>query len=375
MIQRFVIVFLLLAVLVGGIFWFQDFRSKILKKVFDEMKQPPSSITTLHVQKERWPVELKAIGTFTSVQGVTVSSEEAGKVIKINFESGQEVRKGDLLAQQDVSVEESQLKSIQSQLSLAQIQFKRIENLAQNQAATQSELDDADSKLKQSQAQLDSLKSTISRKTLVAPFTGRLGIRQVQLGQYLSPGTPIASLQALNPIYLEFGIPQNEIAKVKVGQTIQAEIDAFANESFSGIITAIQPEVDINTRNLRIQATFKNPEEKLRPGMFATVRIQLNDFFEGIVVPQTAIQYAPYGDSVYVVQTLQDPSGKSYTGVVQKFVKLGANKGDWVAILDGLKEGEEVATTGGFKLRPSGEVKVNNQNPIDLSKTPKPENQ
>ena len=375
MIKRFIIVFILLSILVGGVFWFQDFRSKILKKVFDEMKQETPSINTIHTKKEKWIEEIKAIGTFTSVQGVTLSAEESGKVVKINFESGQAVQKGDLLAQQDITVELSKLKSIQTQLDLAEITFRRIQSLFEKEAATQAELDDANSKVKQTQAEYDSLKSTISHKTLIAPFTGRLGIRLIQVGQFLTPGTPVVSLQALDPIYIEFGIPQNELGKIKVGQSIEVNVDAFTSEIFTGNITAIEPQIDIATRNIRIQATLKNSEEKLRPGMFGSIRILLNQFIEGIVVPQTAIQYAPYGDSVFIVEEMKDQKGKSYQGVRQQIVKLGRTKGDWIFISEGLQEEQEVATSGVFKLRPSAEIMINPISILEPSKNPTPVNQ
>ena len=375
MIKRFIIVFILLSILVGAVFWFQDFRSKILKKVFDEMKQEPPVITTLKAKKEKWIEEIKAIGTFTPVQGVTLSAEENGKIVKINFESGQTVQKGDLIAQQDLSVELAKLKTIQTQLDLAEINFRRFQSLVEKEAATQAELDDVDSKLKQTQAEYDSLKSTINHKMILAPFSGRLGIRLIQVGQFLNPGTPIVSLQALNPIYIEFGIPQNELGKVKIGQMIQVEVDAFTPEIFSGTITAIEPQIDIATRNVRIQATLKNNEEKLRPGMFGSIRIQLNQFIEGIVLPQTAIQYAPYGDSVFIVEEMKDPQGKNYKGVRQQKVKLGRTKGDWIFISEGLQEGEEVATSGGFKLRPFSEVVINPKPILEPSKNPTPANQ
>lgn len=371
----FFIVAVVLSLLVAAVFGFQSFRSKILKKVLDEMPQPPASITTILAKKEQWSTTLSAIATLSAYQGVQISAEEAGKVVKLQFESGSFVKKGTPLLQQDISVEEAELKSIEAQWKLAEITLQRIGTLLKEQASTQAEFDDAQSKMQQISAQYESLKSSIERKTIRAPFQGRLGIRSIQIGQYLTPGTPIVSLQALDPIYVDFTLPQVDLDQIKVGQSIEVSIDTFPNKKFKGSITAIEPQIDPLTRNIKIQGTLSNESEELRPGMFSTVQIELGSSTLGIVIPQTAIQYAPYGDSVFIVETMQDPTGKSYKGVRQQFVKLGPKKGDLVLIQEGIKQGEEIATTGVFKLRPNVSVSVNNQVLPDVSAQPSPANQ
>lgn len=375
MIKRFLIVGVVLGLLVFAVFGFQNFRSKILKKVFDEMLEPPASITTIHIKKEKWAENLKAIGSLAPFQGVQISAEEPGKVVKILFESGSFVKKETPLLQQEVSVEESQIRANEAQWRLADQNAKRAEALFKEQAITQAELDDAQSKLQQLYAENQRIRSIIDRKTIRAPFSGRLGIRSVQLGQYLNPGNMIVSLQALDPIYVDFTLPQIYLNQIKINQSFTLSIDAYPQEKFTGTISAIEPQIDPSTRNIRLQGTLKNEEEKLKPGMFATVQLSLGSSVEGFVLPQTAIQYAPYGDSVFIVESMTAPDGKTFSGVRQQFVKLGPTRGDLVTIIDGLKEGEEVATTGVFKLRPNVPVDINNKIQPETSQKPTPDNQ
>ncbi len=375
MIKRFIIVGVILGFLIFAVFGFQEFRSNILKKVFDEMVQPPASITTTHAKKEKWAENLKAIASLAPLQGVEISAEEPGKVIKIVFESGTFVKKETPLLQQEISVEESQLRSNEAQWKLAEQNVKRAELLFKEQAMTQAELDEAQSKFQQLVADHQRLRSLIDRKTIRAPFSGRLGIRHVQLGQYLNPGNLIVSLQAMDPLYVNFTLPQIYLNQIKINQSFTLLVDAYPQEKFTGFISAIEPQIDLATRNIKLQGTLQNPEEKLRPGMFATVQLSLGSSIEGFVVPQTAIQYAPYGDSVFIVEAMTGPDGKIFQGVRQQFVKLGPTRGDLVTILDGLKEGEEIATTGVFKLRPKVPVSINNQIQPQTSQNPTPENQ
>ncbi len=332
----------------------------------------PESVSALTAAEESWNSQLSAIGALAPFQGVTVSAESVGKVARIVFESGATVQKGDLLAQLDVAVEEAQLKSAQAQLEWMRVSVDRSKSLREEEAVSQSEFDEASAKFKQAQAEVDSLKATITRKTIVAPFTGRLGIRQIQLGQYLAPGAPIVILQSLDPIYVNFALPQQQIGLVHAGQPVEVTVDAFPGKIFKGSITTISPEIDSGTRNIQLQATLPNKEETLRAGMFTSVHILLEKSDKAVILPLTAIQFAPYGDSVFIVESMKDPNGVEYQGVRQQFVKLGPTRGDQVAVLEGIKAGESVATSGLFKLRPKAAVKINNEVQPANAPDPKP---
>jgi membrane fusion protein (multidrug efflux system) len=337
-------------------------------------KLPPESVTTLIAKKETWRSSLSAIGTLTPYRGVTITSEEMGKIVEIAFESGQEVKAGDRLVQLDISVEQAQLRSAAARLALAQATLDRARALRQANANSQLELDQAEAELAQAEADHKALEARIERKTIRAPFDGKLGLRQVQLGQYLMPGTPIVSLQTLDPIYAEFTVPQFQIGRLRVGQPVDLAIQMDDAKTFSGTITAINPDVDPQTRNLRLQATISNPTRELLPGMFCYLRIQLDEEQEVFPLPLSAIARAPYGDSVYVVRKIKDTGGQEYTGAEQRFVKLGAMRGDQIAVLQGIEVGDEVITSGLFKLRPGVEIFINNEVQPANEKEPKPAN-
>jgi membrane fusion protein (multidrug efflux system) len=334
---------------------------------------PPEAVTTAIAVEEPWQDTCHAVGSFSPVRGVTVSAELGGKVEKIAFESGQEVQQGDLLVQVDVSVEQAEVKAIEARIDLWQLNFNRTRKLAEERAIAKSDLDEAESQLKQAKASCDALRATIERKTIRAPFTGRLGIRKVQLGQYLSPGDPVVILQTLDPIYVDFALPQQEYGRVQSGQKVLVEVDAFPGKSFEGTINAINPEVDDATRNVRIQATLNNVDDLLRPGMFGQVRVVVGKPEARLTLPATAINRAPYGDSVFIVERMTNAEGKPYLGVRQQFVKVGPNRGDQIAVLEGLQAGQEVVSSGLFKLRPNGEVQVNNKVIPHNSAAPKPQ--
>lgn len=371
MITRWIVTLLFLFLLIGGIAYLKvsDVKSKIAQ--FANFAPPPQTVTTMKVAFESWSTNLETIGTFKSVQGVLLSSEESGKIVKLNFESGQPVDQGAIILQLDTSVEEAQLKTAQAKLEFAQITMDRTQQLFKEQAATNAEVDDADSKLKQILAEVSGLTATIQRKTVKAPFSGVLGIRQVQVGQYVNPGTTLVSLQNLKPIYLNFTLPQQNISQLKVGQKVIAKIDTYPGRVFEGKLSAIQPEVDSQTRNIQLQASFANDDVSLYSGMFANVTLNLDREVKSLIIPLTSIQYAPYGDAVYVIEQIKNEiSGKQYLGARQQFVKLGATQGDWVQVIDGLQEGQEIATTGVFKLRQGVSIMVNNEIQPNLQKKP-----
>ncbi len=338
-------------------------------------KLPPEAVTTIIAQKETWQSFIQVIGTLTPYRGVVISSQEMGKIVEILFESGQEVEAGDRLVQLDISVEQAQMRSAMARLALAEATRDRSRALREANANSQSELDQAEAEYSQAEADVKALQALIERKTITAPFSGRLGLRQVQLGQYVTPGTPVASLQTLDPIYAEFSVPQFQIGRLRVGQDVDIKVETYEARKFSGKITAINPDLDPITRNARVQSTVPNPSKELLPGMFCSVTIHLGESQEIIPIPLTAVARAPYGDSVYVVETLKSPDGKEYRGATQRFVKLGQTRGDQIAVLEGIEPGEEVVTSGLFKLRPGVEVFVNNTVQPSNEKEPRPQNQ
>ena len=334
---------------------------------------PPEAVTTIVAKKERWPATLSAIGTVAAVHGVTVSADLPGIVEKIAFQSGQTVRQGDLLVRLDTKQERAQLAAAQAQLELARLNLERMRKLVDTQIGAQADLDRMDAEHKAAQARVGEIGATIDRKTILAPFAGVLGIRQVNLGEYLVGGSPVVPLQSLQPMYVNFSVPQQEIARMAVGGEVRVR-SSESKTAASGKVTAIDSVIDPATRNIAVQATFSNADGKLRPGMFVEASLTLDSAAEVIAIPASSINHAPYGDSVFVVAELKDPQGKTYKGVRQEFVKVGGGRGDQVAILSGVKAGEEVVTSGVFKLRNGAAVQVNNQAQPGNDAAPKPEN-
>jgi len=334
---------------------------------------PPEAITTIVAQQQKWPATLGVIGTTAAVQGVTVSADLPGTVDKIAFDSGRSVRAGEILVQQDTRQERAQLAAIEAQRDLARINFSRMEALVNQGVISRIEYDRATAEQRQTEAQVGEIRATIEKKTIRAPFSGMLGIRQVNLGQYLSAGDPVVPLQSLNPIYVNFGVPQQDAGQVQVGRNLRITTDQLTGAEFTGRVTAINSLVDSATRNIQVQATLANPQGKLRPGMFVQVELGTGANRSVIALPASAISYAPYGDSVFIVSDLKDPKGQSYRGVRQQFVKVEGSRGDQVAIISGIKPGDEVVTSGAFKLRTGAAVLVNNKVQPANSATPKPE--
>ena len=334
---------------------------------------PPEAVTTIVAKSEAWPATLNAIGTLAAVQGVTVSTDLPGTIDRISFESGQFVRQGDMLAQLDTRQERAQLAAIETQRDLARLNYDRMKGLLTERVISQAEYDRAVTDQKHSDAQVAEIQTAIDRKTIRAPFSGVLGIRQANRGQYLAAGDPIVLLQSLNPIYVNFGVPQHEAAHLRVGRTVRLTVNNLGGLEASGRITAIDAIVDESTRNVQVQATVQNSDGRLRPGMFVQTEISLGEGRNVITLPAPAISYAPYGDSVFVVADLKNPNGQSYRGVRQQFVKLGGSRGDQIAVVEGINPGDEVVTSGVFKLRNGAAVQINNSVRPANSRAPKPE--
>jgi membrane fusion protein (multidrug efflux system) len=334
---------------------------------------PPEAVTTIVAEQDEWPATLSAIGTAAAVQGVTVSTDLPGTIDRITFESGKTVRAGEVLAQLDTRQERAQLTAVQAQLDLARLNFARMKDLLNERVISQSEFDRAMTDQKQSDAQVEEINTTISRKTIRAPFSGVLGIRQVSRGQFLAAGDAVVLLQSINPVYVNFGVPQQEAGQARVGKPVRITIGDLGGIEMQGRITAVDAIVDQATRNVQVQATLANPDGKLRPGMFVQTEVVLGAGRPVIALPAPSISYAPYGDSVFIVTDLKDPNGRSYRGVRQQFVKLGGSRGDQVAVLQGVKPGDEVVTSGVFKLRNGAAIQINNSVKPANSKAPKPE--
>lgn len=315
-----------------------------------KLAPPPPAVTTAVAKRERWQPVLSAVGSLKAVNGVTVSTDLAGIVSQISFQSGGPVKKGDLLVKLDGQQEEAQLRSAEARRDLAKLNLERQRELVKDGAVSQSEFDSAETEYRRAVAAVDDAGALIARKTITAPFDGVLGIRQVDLGQYLNVGAPIVPLQSVDPIYVEFAFPQQNLEQIAVGKKIHLKAAGITGEQFEGEITAIDSRLDEATRNIMIQGTVKNPENKLRPGMFVNVEVLLPEK-QVTSIPASSISYAPYGDSVFVVKD---------NHVQQQFVKLGATRGDQVSVLSGIKEGDQVASSGVFKLRSGIPVQVNN---------------
>jgi membrane fusion protein (multidrug efflux system) len=334
---------------------------------------PPETVTTTVAQKDSWESRLTAVGSLAAVQGVTVTAELTGKVVRIAFEPGTKVNAGDLLVQQDTSSEEAQLRAAEAAVELAKRNLERLKKLLDRRTIAQSQYDDAEAKYKEGVASADAIRAAIAKKTIRAPFAGRLGIRLVNLGQILNEGEPIVSLQSINPIFVNFSLPQQQLARVQPGLTVRVTSDALPGQVIEGKITAINPEVDAATRNIRIQATVANRQERLRPGMFVNVAVVLPASEDVLAVPATAVLYAPYSDSVFVVEEKQSENNKQPGLVVrQQVVQLGERRGDFVAVVSGLKAGETIVSTGTFKLRNGQAVVVDNTLAPEFKLAPEP---
>jgi membrane fusion protein (multidrug efflux system) len=333
---------------------------------------PPVSVQVTEAITQNWADQFDAVGTIESVQGVTLANEVAGKVEKIAFESGSMVAAGDVLVVLDKASEEAQLRSAMAAAELATLNLNRTRDLRKTSVISQSELDTAESQHKNTAARVEELQWMLQKRTIKAPFAGRLGIRQIREGQFLQAGAPIVSLQSLDPVYVNFSLPQQRLSDLSVGMKVQAKTDAIPDRIFEGRLTAIDAEVDALTRNIGLQATIANKDGGLRPGMFAAVSAIAPQEKTHTIIPGTAVIFAAYGNSVFVVKEEPDKEGKSHLVCDQKFVRLGSRKGDFVAVEEGLQAGEKVVSAGGFKLHKGAAVEIaEGERPVP-STTPHP---
>lgn len=373
MAKRMFVMLVMVAILVGGLGFVKYKQVQAAIAMGAHFAPPPTSVTTVIAKKETWPSTLSVVGTAEAIRGVTVSADLPGTVDKIHFESGQWVHEGDVLVELDTRQERAQLANVEAQRDLAQINYGRLEQLVKEGVTARSEYDTATANQKATAAQVGEIRATIARKTIHAPFSGVLGLRQVNLGQYLAAGAAIVSLQALNPIYADFGVPQQASPQMTLGHRVRVTNNG-TGIALDGKITALDSVVDEKTRNIQVQATLANPGNKVRPGMFVEVELPLGKPREVFPVPASAINYAPYGDSVFVVTDVKDPkTGSTYRGVRQQVVKIDGAKGDQVAIVSGLNPGDEVVSAGVFRIRNGAPVIINNKIQPGNNPNPHPE--
>ena len=386
--KKMVIMLLGCLIVFGGIFFMKYMGAKGMNQYFDNMPVPPVTISAMTVEKKSFSQTLEAVGTLKAVNGIEVTTEVGGKIEALHFESGDRVEKDAVLVELDAKADRADLKTFQAQAQLANTDLKRLRQLYELESVSKADLDRAESEAAQARARVLTQQARIAQKEIRAPFSGELGIRQVDLGEYVSPGTAIVTLQALDALYVDFTLPEQQLASVKPGQSVSLRIDALPGESIQGKIQAVETRVDPETRNFPVRARLENPEGRMRPGMFARVSIALKENRQVVLVPRTAISYNAYGNSVFVITEKSKPEGAGEAGqraaeaetpsepsliVRQRFVETGEGRGDFVVIESGLKPGERIATSGLLKLRNDQPVKINNELAPEVSLSPEPQ--
>ncbi|WP_323847390.1 efflux RND transporter periplasmic adaptor subunit [Microbulbifer magnicolonia] len=369
--KRMLLMLLGCLLLFGGIFAFKMFGQYMMNRAFDTMPLPAATVTSATAEMQTWREKLSAVGTLRAVNGVEVTTEAQGVVSAIHFQSGQTVRKGELLVEIAAEPEKAELQVLKAELRLARRNHERVKALHARGVTTEADLDNTRSALDQVLANLEVQRAEVNKRRITAPFSGALGIRRIDLGQNVNPGEAVVSLQQLDPIYVDFSLPERHFASVARELPVTLTTDAFPGKTYSGQITAIDPRIDSASRNFLVQATLANPEKHLRPGMYADVAVQIDAHRRVLVIPRTALIFAPYGNAVFVLQQGAQGDG---TIASKRFVKTGEERGDLVEILQGLRAGEVVASSGLLKLRNEGAVIINNDNPPPAKIDPKPEN-
>lgn len=373
MIKRMVIMLLLTGVVLGGVFCFQMFKASMISKVMASLANPPQTVSTTVAASQDWRSSIEAVGSVRAVNGASVSAEVPGIVSALHFDSGADVQAGDLLLELAASDDIAHLKALRATAELQKIVFERDTRLLKTQAVPQQQVDTDRANLLSAEALADQQQALVDDKSVRAPFAGRLGIRQVDLGQFLPAGTAIVTLQQLDPIYVDFFVPQQALARIRTGQAATLKVDTFPDKTFEGKVSSINAQVDTATRTVQIRATVANKDYLLLPGMFATVDIDTAEPQRYVTLPQTAIAYNSYGDIAYLVDDKgKDAGGKPQLVVRQTFVTTGATRGDQVAILEGIKDGDTVVTTGQVKLRNGTPVHVDNSVQPTNDANPKP---
>lgn len=361
MIKRMILMLVLVGALAGGLYWFQTFKTKMIAKALSDYAAAPQTVSAAEAGFQEWQPQLRAIGTLRASQGVDVSPSVPGVVEEISFESGQDVAAGALLVRLALNDSTSRLKQLEAAADLANTNYQRNLRQLREKIVSQASVDSDASSLKSAQADVEAQQALIAQKSVLAPFAGRLGIRQVDKGQYLNPGVAIVSLQAIDPMFVDFLLPQQALGQIAVNQPVKVTVDAFSDQAFNGVIAAINARVDTATRNVQVRASLSNPGRKLLPGMYATVQITTGAPKRLLTLPVTAIAYNAYGNTVFVVEDGgKDDKGKPVQKVKQTFVKTGETRGDQVAVLDGIKEKQMIVTAGQLKLTNDTAVVIDN---------------
>lgn len=372
MVKRMLIMLASVGLVLGFVFGFKAFVAGKIKESLAGLANMPQTVSTTSVHYEEWQPQLKAVGSLRAVKGADLALEVAGIVAEINFNSGDDVVAGTPLLRLVADDDIAKLHSLEATAQLAQITYQRDEKQFKAQAVSQATLDTDAANLKNANAQVAEQQAVVNKKIMRAPFAGRLGIRVVDLGQYLSPGTSIVTLQALDPIYVDFYLPQQSIEKIRVGQKATVEVDTYPDQTFTGEITAINPKVDPNSRNVQVRATLTNADHKLLPGMYARVDTATDAPLRYLTLPQTAVTYNPYGSTVYLVEESKNSKGQAQKLARQTFVTTGLARGDQIAVLTGVKEGDIVVSGGQIKLHNGSLLMINNeiQPTVDANPTP-----
>ena len=361
MIKRLVIMLVLVGALAGALYWFQNFKTKMIAKALSDYASAPQTVSATEAGYQEWQPQLRAIGTLRASQGVDVTPAVAGMVEEISFDSGQDVEAGAPLVRLALNDATSRLKQLQAAAELANTNYQRNLRQFRDKIVSQASLDSDASNVKSAQAEVEAQEALIAQKSVTAPFAGRLGIRQVDKGQYLNPGVAIVSLQAIDPLFVDFLLPQQVIGQIAVGQPVSVKVDAFPDQSFSGAIAAINARVDTGTRTVQVRASLSNPGRKLLPGMYAMVDIATGAPRRLLTLPVTSITFNAYGSTVFVVEDAgKDDKGQPRRKVAQTFVKTGETRGDQVSVLDGVKEKQMVVTAGQLKLANDTVVVIDN---------------
>jgi membrane fusion protein, multidrug efflux system len=362
MIRRMIVMLVVIGAVLGGYFYFQQFKAKMIHGFLASMANPPQTVSTVTAATQTWQPEVQAVGSLRAVNGATLSLEVGGVVDRINFKSGDDVQEGQVLLQLRADDDAAKLAALEASAALAQVNYDRDLRQFHAQAVSQAVVDSDNYNLKNARTQADEQRAVVAKKTLRAPFAGHLGIRAVDLGQYLNPGTAVVTLQALDPLFVDFTVPQQALSRVDVGQAVAAKVDTFPDQTFQGKIIAVNPTVDTDSRNVQMRASLPNPDHRLLPGMFATIDIAAGAPEQHITLPQTAITYNPYGSTVYLVEKNAD-TGPGQPALIarQSFVTTGLTRGDQVAVLTGVKPGDAVVSAGQIKLHNGAPVVINNK--------------
>lgn len=367
------IMLLVVGIIFGGIFGFKAFQKLMIKKFMAGQKMPPVTVTAQKASFQEWQPQMRVVGSLRAVRGVDVTCEVAGLVRAINFQPGQQVRAGEILVELNADSDIAQLHSLEAAVALAGIVYDRDQKQYAAQAISKAVLDADEADLKIKKAQRDQQKALVDKKIIRAPFDGRLGINAVNLGQYLEPGNKVVTLQALDILYGDFYVPQQDLGRIKKGQVVIATNDTYPGRSFRGKISTINPKVEPESRNIQVESLISNPRHELLPGMFISIDIQTGAAERRLTLPQTAISFNPYGEMVFIVQRgPKDASGREALTVKQSLVTVGPKRGDQVSIMSGVKEGDVVVTSGHFKLKPGSSVVIDNKVEPKNDAAPKP---